>query len=224
ITPHRITTVSSPLPQATVPWLEVSTRSISSICSGAPITICAHTGSLANSPAGTRTVPQPARPAVSRQMPARAGRRGPGRREPGRRTSGRRERSGASTRRGYPGHPCTRRARASGTLGAMAGDTHLGEAGLLARMLPHLADGEQIEVGPGDDAAVVRLPSERLVVTTDTLVDGYDFLPRTTAGRWIGHKAAVQNLADVAAMGARPVALVAALSAPVSTPASSFEQ
>src|SRR5690625_7401795 len=87
----------------------------------------------------------------------------------------------------------------------MAGDTHLGEAGLLARMLPHLADGEQIEVGPGDDAAVVRLPSERLVVTTDTLVDGYDFLPRTTAGRWIGHKAAVQNLADVAAMGARPV-------------------
>src|SRR5699024_5588321 len=44
------------------------------------------------------------------------------------------------------------------------------------------------------------------------------------AGRWIGHKAAVQNLADVAAMGARPVALVAALSAPVSTPASSFEQ
>lgn len=91
-------------------------------------------------------------------------------------------------------------------------------------MLPHLADGEQIEVGPGDDAAVVRLPSERLVVTTDTLVDGYDFLPRTTAGRWIGHKAAVQNLADVAAMGARPVALVAALSAPVSTPASSFEQ
>src|SRR5690625_8013559 len=91
-------------------------------------------------------------------------------------------------------------------------------------MLPHLADGEQIEVGPGDDAAVVRLPSVRLVVTTDTLVDGYDFLPRTTVGRWIGHKAAVQNLAAVAAMGALPVALVAALSAPVSTPASSFEQ
>src|SRR5690625_3644705 len=106
----------------------------------------------------------------------------------------------------------------------MAGDTHLGEAGLLARMLPHLADGEQIEVGPGDDAAVVRLPSARLVVTTDTLVEGHDFLPRTTAARWIGHKAAVQNLADVAAMGARPVALVAALSAPASTPASTFEQ
>lgn len=108
--------------------------------------------------------------------------------------------------------------------GAMAGDTHLGEAGLLARMLPHLAGGEQIEVGPGDDAAVVRLPSARLVVTTDTLVEGHDFLPRTTAARWIGHKAAVQNLADVAAMGGRPVALVAALSAPGSTPASTFEQ
>lgn len=106
----------------------------------------------------------------------------------------------------------------------MAGDTHLGEAGLLARMIPHLAGGEQIEVGPGDDAAVVRLPSSRLVVTTDTLVEGHDFLARTTTARWIGQKAAVQNLADVAAMGARPLALVVALSAPAETAPSVFEQ
>lgn len=106
----------------------------------------------------------------------------------------------------------------------MAGNTHLGEAGLLARMLPHLAGGPDIEVGPGDDAAVVRLPSPRLVITTDTLVEGHDFLDPATTPRWIGHKAAVQNLADVAAMGARPLALVVAISAPVETPAEVFEQ
>lgn len=106
----------------------------------------------------------------------------------------------------------------------MTGDTRLGEAGLLARMLPHLATDPRIEVGPGDDAAVVRLPSPRIVVTTDTLVEGHDFLPATTTPSWIGHKAAVQNLADVAAMGARPLALVVALSAPADTPASVFEE
>ncbi len=99
-----------------------------------------------------------------------------------------------------------------------------GESELLARMLPLLSTDDRVEVGPGDDAAVVRLPSPRVVVTTDTLVEGHDFLPGTTAPRWIGRKAAVQNLADVAAMGARPVALVSSLSAPASTPSSVFEE
>lgn len=99
-----------------------------------------------------------------------------------------------------------------------------GEAALLARMLPHLRSGTEVEVGPGDDAAVVRLPSPRLVVTTDTLVEGHDFLGHATTPRWIGCKAAVQNLADVAAMGARPLALVVAISAPENTPAEVFEE
>lgn len=106
----------------------------------------------------------------------------------------------------------------------MTGDAHLGEAGLLARMLPHLTTDPRIEVGPGDDAAVVRLPSARMVVTTDAMVEGHDFLLETTLPRWIGRKAAVQNLADIAAMGARPVALVVAISAPPSTPAQVFEE
>ncbi|ASK67001.1 thiamine-phosphate kinase [Brachybacterium avium] len=91
-------------------------------------------------------------------------------------------------------------------------------------MLPHLQLGAEIEVGPGDDAAVVRLPSPRLVVTTDTLVEGHDFLGHATTARWIGRKAAVQNLADVAAMGAAPLALVVAISAPADTPAAVFEE
>ena len=99
-----------------------------------------------------------------------------------------------------------------------------GEAALLARMLPHLRLGPEVELGPGDDAAVVRLPSPRLVITTDTLVERHDFFGHTTTPRWIGHKAAVQNLADIAAMGARPHALVVSLSAPEGTHPSVFEE
>ena len=101
---------------------------------------------------------------------------------------------------------------------------HLGEAGILARLLTHVPGGDRVEVGPGDDAAVVDLPGTRLVITTDTMVEGFDFLAHTTCPRWIGHKAAVQNLADVAAMGARPIALVAAVSMPADTPVDWFEQ
>lgn len=107
---------------------------------------------------------------------------------------------------------------------------HLTEAGVLARIIPRPAPGPDagagigasaaaaVEVGPGDDAAVVRLPSPRLVVSTDTLTEGEDFLPAATTGAWIGTKAAVQNLADIAAMGARPSALVVAVTAPPHTP------
>jgi len=100
----------------------------------------------------------------------------------------------------------------------------LSEASILAAVLPQLPSADHVEIGPGDDAAVVRLPSDRLVVTTDALVEGHDFLPGATCPRWIGRKAAVQNLADVAAMGARPLALVVALSAPAETPREVFEQ
>src|SRR5690606_34769994 len=98
------------------------------------------------------------------------------------------------------------------------------EAAVLARLLPHLTAGDEVEIGPGDDAAVVRLPSPRLVVTTDTLVEGHDFLATTTCPTWIGRKAAVQNLADVVAMGADPHALVVSLSAPADTSAETLEE
>lgn len=116
-----------------------------------------------------------------------------------------------------------------GHTGAMVFAEHLDEAGIIARLLTHTdparagTGAPRVEVGPGDDAAVVALPSNRLVITTDTMVEGHDFLGPTTTPCWIGHKAAVQNMADVAAMGARPLALVAAVSAPADTPVTWFE-
>lgn len=72
-------------------------------------------------------------------------------------------------------------------------------------------------VGPGDDAAVLAAPDGRVVATTDTLVHGPDFRLAWSSGFDLGWKAAAVNLADVAAMGARPTALLVALAMPTAT-------
>jgi thiamine-monophosphate kinase len=56
------------------------------------------------------------------------------------------------------------------------------------------------------------------VATTDLLVEGRHFRLDWSTPIDVGYKAAAQNLADVAAMGARPTALLVGLSAPPSLP------
>lgn len=75
-----------------------------------------------------------------------------------------------------------------------------------------------INIGPGDDAAVLDLPGQ-VVVSTDTVVEGYDFLRTWSSPQDVGVKVAAQNLADIAAMGARPMALLVSLAAPGDLPA-----
>jgi thiamine-monophosphate kinase len=69
-------------------------------------------------------------------------------------------------------------------------------------------------LGPGDDAAVVSAPDRRVVATTDLLVEGRHFRRDWSGPVDIGVKAAAQNLADVAAMGAVPTTLLVGLAAP----------
>ena len=93
-----------------------------------------------------------------------------------------------------------------------------GEDGLLAEIFPELPRGRHTLVGPGDDAAVVAAPDARVVVTTDVLVAGRHFRLDWSTGRDVGRRAAAANLADVAAMGARPTAVVVALVVPGDLP------
>lgn len=74
----------------------------------------------------------------------------------------------------------------------------------------------------GDDAAVLNhaSPNSRTVVTVDMLIEGRHFNLEWSSPEEIGHKAIVQNFADIQAMGARPVAALLAISAPPSTPLS----
>ncbi len=99
----------------------------------------------------------------------------------------------------------------------------LDEAELLARVLPRYAATRGVlrdpaPVGPGDDAAVVAAPSGTVVATTDTMVRGRDWLDEWSSAQDVGRKVVAQNLADVAAMGAVPTALLVALMADPDTP------
>jgi thiamine-monophosphate kinase len=73
-----------------------------------------------------------------------------------------------------------------------------------------------VELGPGDDAAVVQAPDGRVVTTTDLLVDGRHFRRDWSSPYDVGRKAAAQSLADIAAMGAVPTALLLGLACPAS--------
>ncbi len=94
----------------------------------------------------------------------------------------------------------------------------LTEDGLLARILPLLPVGRATLVPAGDDAAVVAAEDRRFVVSTDVLVEDRHFRTRWSSGEDLGRRAAMQNLADIAAMGARPTALVVALVLPADVP------
>ena len=95
----------------------------------------------------------------------------------------------------------------------------LGEFGLIARITARLPGGGFTLVGPGDDAAVVVAADGRVVATTDLLVDGRHFRRDWSTAYDVGRKAAAQNLADVAAMGAVPTALLVGLAVPPELPA-----
>lgn len=103
----------------------------------------------------------------------------------------------------------------------------LSEAELLARVLPLLERPAlpHVLTGPGDDCAVVAAPDGRFVLTVDTQVQDQDFrlawpCGTPTTGFDTGVKCAAQNLADVAAMGAVPTAVVVSLTLPPATPVS----
>jgi thiamine-monophosphate kinase len=93
-----------------------------------------------------------------------------------------------------------------------------GEFGLIARVVARLPQGAATLLGPGDDAAIVGAPDGRVVVSTDLLVEGRHFRRDWSAGYDVGRKAAAANLADIAAMGALPTALVVGLACPPDLP------
>jgi len=74
--------------------------------------------------------------------------------------------------------------------------------------------GAGVEVGVGDDGAIVRLPPGReLVVVVDTLVAGVHF-PDDMAAADVGYRSLAVNLSDIAAMGAEAAWFTLALTLP----------
>jgi len=72
-----------------------------------------------------------------------------------------------------------------------------------------------LRLGPGDDAAVLRMAGiDECVITVDLLTDQVDFLLAEVDPRRVGRKALAVNLSDLAAMAARPLAAVLAVALP----------
>lgn len=70
-------------------------------------------------------------------------------------------------------------------------------------------------VGIGDDGAVLDVPAgSRLVVSTDTTVEAVHFRRPWLTAREVGWRAAMAALSDLAAMGAVPIGVLLALTAP----------
>jgi thiamine-monophosphate kinase len=104
--------------------------------------------------------------------------------------------------------------------------SELGERALIARILGRIPrPPASVVVGPGDDAAIIEpARNERLVVTTDALVEGVHATRAFSTPTDIGHKALAVNLSDLAAMAAAPRWAVVSLVLPGSWLVSDVEE
>lgn len=73
-------------------------------------------------------------------------------------------------------------------------------------------------LGPGDDCAVLAPGRSPLLVTTDMLMDGTDFILSEVGPRRVGRKAMAVNLSDIAAMAGEPIGAVVAVALPKNHP------
>lgn len=98
----------------------------------------------------------------------------------------------------------------------------LGERGLIRRIRQRgvaAGDSPGVEVGIGDDTAVLTLPpGHRLLATTDLVIEDVHFRRSSAGPDDIGWKALAVNLSDIAAMGGIPRWALVALAVPTETP------
>jgi len=91
---------------------------------------------------------------------------------------------------------------------------HLGERRMISRIRRAFGeDRNDVLLGIGDDAALVRGPA-RLLLTTDILVEDEDFRRADHPPRLLGRKALNVNLSDIAAMGGRPLHALVGMALP----------
>jgi thiamine-monophosphate kinase len=73
----------------------------------------------------------------------------------------------------------------------------------------------ELEIGPGDDAAALRVPEgEAVLLSSDMTVEGVHFLREWLTWEAIGYRATASALSDLAAMAARPLGVLLSLAIP----------
>ncbi|MFT7244927.1 MAG: thiamine-monophosphate kinase [Candidatus Azotimanducaceae bacterium] len=88
------------------------------------------------------------------------------------------------------------------------------EFDIIRRYFLHALMPEYVSTGPGDDCAVLTIPTDHsLCVSTDTLISGVHF-PHGASPNVVANRAFGANLSDLAAMGATPYGVTLALTLP----------
>jgi thiamine-monophosphate kinase len=80
----------------------------------------------------------------------------------------------------------------------------IGEDAVVEAITRELRFDGRVEIGPGDDCALVRFGQTLQLLKTDCVVEGIHFLPETP-GRAVGWKALCRVISDIAAMGGDPL-------------------
>ena len=94
----------------------------------------------------------------------------------------------------------------------------MGEFDLIKTYFTGLDFGSNVELGVGDDAALLRVPeNEHLVVSVDTAVAGVHFSDHTLP-EVIAYRSIASAVSDLAAMGAKPLGMTLALTLPEQDP------
>jgi thiamine-monophosphate kinase len=89
----------------------------------------------------------------------------------------------------------------------------VGEFPLIAAITEGLRLASDVQVGPGDDAAVLAVDGA-VATSVDVLVEGVHFRRDWSEARDVGRKAVAVNVADLEAIGARATGLLVGFSAP----------
>lgn len=94
----------------------------------------------------------------------------------------------------------------------------VGEFALIDRIVADIPAKRGVEVGPGDDAAVLTCADGRIVACVDVLVENRHFRRDWSTAIDVGRRAAAASLSDVNAMGAVSTALLVGVAAPADLP------
>jgi thiamine-monophosphate kinase len=90
----------------------------------------------------------------------------------------------------------------------------LTEFSLIDRFFKNTPKNPETHLGIGDDCALLSIPNGyELAITADTMVENVHFFANANPAQ-LGHKLLAVNLSDLAAMGAKPLAVTLALTLP----------
>jgi len=101
----------------------------------------------------------------------------------------------------------------------------LGEFGLIDHLTQHFTiSQESTKKGIGDDAAVLDFKMDKILVSTDLLIEGVHFDLAYMPLKHLGYKAVVANVSDIAAMNATPTQITVSVAVSNRFPLEALEE